>query len=111
MDFQIPDWLIGALPVINYILNELIIRFGGDLSSEGKQNLVTAVSIAIAAGLALFGAVPVPASPDTTLLTDWVPYVVLLGGWLWGGAKALHDLLEALGFKDSAKPATAPARG
>lgn len=104
-EFNIPDWLVGALPVINFIVNELIVRIGGDLSSDGKKNLVTSVSVAIAAGLAVFGGVEIPAGPETSLLMDWAPYVLGIGLYVWGGAKGIHDALEALGVKDAAKPA------
>lgn len=108
MDFPIPEWLVGALPVLNYLINEAIIRFGGDLSGEDKSNLVYAVSIALVAGLVLFGATPppeaMPGVPEGGALDVWVPYLLTLGtwalfvlGWAWKGAVAIHDTLSALG--------------
>ncbi len=108
MDFLIPDWLIGALPILNYVLNEIIIRVGAGWSSEDKENLVYAVSIAIVAGLILFGAAPLPEGaptvPEGGSIADLAPYIIAVGGyavlvlgWAWKGAVALHDTLSALG--------------
>lgn len=106
--FPIPEWLVGALPVLNYVLNEVIIRIGGDLSADDKKNLVYAVSISIVAGLILFGGAPLPegapGDPGGTTLDVIVPYALAMGtygilvlGWAWKGAQAIHDTLDALG--------------
>ena len=42
--FAMPAWLIGLLPVINYDLNEAIIRLAPHRSGQDKRNLVRAVS-------------------------------------------------------------------
>lgn len=116
MDFPIPEWVVGALPILNYVLNEVIIRIGGDLSSEDKGNLVYAVSISIVAALVLFGATPPPEAapglPDSGAIDVWVPYLLTLStwalfvlGWAWKGAQAIHDTLSALGVGKSKSPA------
>ncbi len=100
--FEIPAWLIGVLPVLNYILNEAIIRVAPEMSGDDKRNLVTAVSIALVAGLAIFGAVTLPEPvPTSGLVEDWVPWVIVVLGWAWGGAKAIHDGVDAVGKRAS----------
>ena len=115
--FPIPAWLVGVLPVINYLINEGIIRFGGNLSTEDKENLVNAVSIALVSGLVLLGGTELPAAapdmPTSTALAVIVPYLLALGawalfvlGWAWKGAIAIHDTLSALGKRASSSPTT-----
>ncbi|MCE7937029.1 MAG: hypothetical protein DYG90_00215 [Chloroflexi bacterium CFX6] len=116
--FPIPEWLVGVLPVINYVLNEAIIRFGGDLSSEDKSNLVYAVSIALVSGLVLLSGTELPSAPPGAptagTLDVIVPYLLALGawalfvlGWAWKGAVAIHDTLSAMGKRLSGPPAPA----
>ncbi len=116
--FPIPEWLVGVLPVINFLVNEAIIRFGGSLSSDDKKNLVFAVSIAIVSGLVLFGGAALPSAPPDAptagTLDVLVPYILALGawalfvlGWAWKGAIAIHDTLSAMGKRLSGPPAPA----
>lgn len=100
--FQMPGWLIGLLPVINYGLNEFLIRLAPNMSGTDKRNLVRAVSITIVLGLVIFRAVTAPAPPTgSTLLEDWAPYALLLLGWIWAGAQVVHDGIDAAGKRVS----------
>lgn len=100
--FAMPAWLIGILPVINYGLNEGIIRLAPNMSGTDKRNLVRAVSITIVLGLVIFRAVNAPVPPTgSTLLEDWAPYALLLLGWIWAGAIVVHDGLDAAGKRVS----------
>lgn len=96
--FAMPAWLIGLLPVINYGLNEAIIRLAPHMSGQDKRNLVRAVSITVVVGLLLFRAVSLPAPlPTTMLIEDWAPWALLLLGWIWAGAQVVHDAIDAAG--------------
>lgn len=69
--FAMPMWLVGLLPVLNYGLNEAIIRLAPTMAGADKRNLVRAVSITVVVGLVIFRAVTAPAPPTvSTLLED-----------------------------------------
>lgn len=110
-DFPIPGWLIGALPVLSYALTELVVRLGGDLTGEQKRALFRAVCLGIVGALVLFGQVTLPfglpSLPASWLDPDAVgafvlaasAYATAVFGYIWGGGKLLHDLLDAAGIK------------
>lgn len=110
-DFPIPSWLIGSLPVLSYAITELTVRLGGTLTGEQKKALHRAVCLAIVAALVLFGQVTLPfglpAIPADWLDPDAVgafvlaasAYATAVFGYIWGGGKLLHDLLDAAGFR------------
>lgn len=110
-EFPIPGWLVGALPVLSFALTELVVRLGGNLTGEQKRALFRAVCLGIVGALVLFGRVTLPfglpSLPASWLDPDAVGAFVLAAsayataafGYIWGGGKALHDLLDAAGIK------------
>lgn len=110
-DFPIPGWLIGSLPVLSYAITELTVRLGGNLTGEQKKALHRAVCLLIVGALVLFGQVTLPfglpAIPADWLDPDAVGvfimaaalYATSVFGYIWGGGKLLHDLLDAAGFR------------
>jgi hypothetical protein len=110
-DFPIPSWLIGSLPVLSYALTELVVRLGGNLTGEQKKALFRAVCLVIVGALVLLGQVTLPFGlpglPTSWLDPDAVGAFVLAAtayagavfGFVWGGGKLLHDLLDAVGVR------------
>lgn len=110
-DFPIPSWLIGSLPVLSFLLTEAVVRLGGNLTGEQKRALYRAVCLLIVGALVLFGQVTLPfglpAIPADWLDPDAVgafilavsAYATAVFAYVWGGGKALHDLLDAVGIR------------
>jgi len=110
-DFPLPSWLIGSLPVLSFLLTEAVVRLGGTLTGEQKKALYRAVCLLIVGALVLFGQVTLPFGLPT-VPADWLDpdavgvfvlaaaaYATAAFGYIWGGGKLLHDLLDAVGIR------------